>query len=74
MKQPKPVSHDSYNEGAAEERRLWIRKIRAQIKLHKQGCNIEFCTACEMELEPLLNLLAYGEGRTKRNKAKKGGL
>ncbi len=65
MKTPKPISHDSYNEGAAEERRLWMRKLKIMQE------RWVWYTSTSQALEELRK---YGEGRIKRNGLKKGGL
>lgn len=48
-------------EGAAEERRLWIRKVKALLKENPKNAALAL-------------LLEYGEGRVKRNKKELGGL
>ena len=59
---------DSYNDGAAEERRLWMRRIRGlQRDLEERGRDGSAYAFLE-------DLRIYGEARTKRNKAKAGGL
>lgn len=64
MKTPKPISHDSYNEGAAEERRLWMRRIK-RLKRYELDARAYAI---------FKSLVEYGEGRIKRNGLKKGGL
>lgn len=54
-------------EGAAEERRLWMRRVRQELK-EATGADCETCR------DILKCLVAYGEGRTERNKLKEGGL
>jgi hypothetical protein len=49
-------------DGAAEERRLWMRKIR------------EMRGQYVLAGPALMALEAYGKTRTKRNKSKEGGL
>ncbi len=59
MKKLKPAA-----EGAAEERRLWMRKVRSLFR------DSAYVSASSV----LVALRAYGENRVKRNKKKVGGL
>lgn len=52
------------NDGAADERRLWIRKINSMLRI---------LTPNEPAYSYLITLKEYGQGRTNRNNARPGG-
>lgn len=58
----------SVADGASEERRLWIRKVK---ELQRKTMPT---SVAGMAYTILGELLKYGHGRTKRNNAKAGGL
>ena len=58
-------------EAAAEERRLWMRKVRSMQRVTSGTEHRQFNEGWSWALQ---RLAEYGEGRTKRNKKKEGGL